>query len=109
VQKQFYVKSLYIHVDTHNYGSYMKHIWKIKCPPKIKVFTWFLENNLLLTKYNLTKKSGWVIPAAVFCDQAQSSDHLFLAVLSAKLFEGWWPIASMWRSFLGILINAGGG
>jgi hypothetical protein len=52
------MKSMYAHVEPCNYGPYMKHIWKEKIPPKIRFFKWSLENKILLTKDNLSKKVG---------------------------------------------------
>ena len=88
-QKIFTVKPLYIHMENRIYGPYMKHIWKGRVPPKIKMFMWFLENNVLLTKDNLQKGTGVVIlpaPSVInlnqlitsFCNQFESIDHLFL-------------------------------
>jgi hypothetical protein len=55
--KMFTVKSIYSHIIRDGQGPYMKHIWKSKIPSKIKVFMWFLENNVLLTKDNLSKRN----------------------------------------------------
>jgi hypothetical protein len=49
---------MYAQVEPCNYGPYMKHIWKEKIPPKIRFFKWSLENIILLTKDNLSKKVG---------------------------------------------------
>jgi hypothetical protein len=41
--KEFSVKSLYDNITSITYGPYLKHIWKEKIPPKIKIFMWLLE------------------------------------------------------------------
>jgi hypothetical protein len=50
---QYTVKSMYLdYMDDHT--KYLhKYLWKIKVPLKIRVFMWFLNNKVLLTKYNL--------------------------------------------------------
>jgi hypothetical protein len=49
---------------------------------------WFLQNNLLLTKGNLTQKSGWATPICSFCDQVEPIDHLFFSCSVAKVIWG---------------------
>jgi hypothetical protein len=44
-------------MENRIYGPYMKHIWKGRVPPKIKMFMWFLENSVLLSKENMTKRN----------------------------------------------------
>jgi len=34
-----------------------KEIWKLKIPLKIKIFLWFFQRGILLTKDNLAKKN----------------------------------------------------
>jgi hypothetical protein len=54
----FTVRSLYLHdIDTHPPFQHRK-IWKWKIPLKIKIFLWFLQKGVVLTKYNLAKKIG---------------------------------------------------
>jgi hypothetical protein len=49
-----------------------------KILPKIKMFMWLLENNLLLTKNNMAKK-GWIEDlSCCFCNQPESIDLLDL-------------------------------
>jgi hypothetical protein len=50
VQKQFSVKTLYNHVDTNNYGTHMKHIWKSEVPPKIKMFMCFFGKQIFVNQ-----------------------------------------------------------
>jgi hypothetical protein len=48
---------MYANLVNTSYGPYMKHIWKRKVPPKIKVFIWFMEISVLLTKENLDRRN----------------------------------------------------
>jgi hypothetical protein len=57
--KEFNVKTLYDNLTNITYDPYMKHIWKRKISPKIEIFMWLLENNVLLTKENLVKRN-WI-------------------------------------------------
>jgi hypothetical protein len=51
------VRSMYLHlIDT--YSPFLhKKIWKIKIPLKIKIFLWFLQKGVVLTKDNLARKN----------------------------------------------------
>jgi hypothetical protein len=61
------VKTLYDNIASNTYGSDKNHIWKGKIPSKIKIFMWFLENNVLLTNENLVSRkwSGILLVAFV--------------------------------------------
>ena len=53
----FTVRSFYLYlIDTHPPFRH-KLIWKLKIPLKIKIFLWFLQKGVLLTKDNLVKKN----------------------------------------------------
>ena len=52
----FTTKSVYDHLSCGHSRRCFKHIWKSKLPYKIKIFTWLLENKVILTKDNLLKK-----------------------------------------------------
>jgi hypothetical protein len=52
----FTVKSLYLnHISGHT-PFLRKYIWNIKFPLKIRIFIWFLHQNVILTKDNLAKR-----------------------------------------------------
>lgn len=54
-------------------------MWKIKAPPRVKVFSWLVLRNSILTKDNLFKR-GWRKGSikCQFCDKSESIQHLFL-------------------------------
>jgi hypothetical protein len=54
----FSVKSLYTDLMNGHTRFLHKYLWKIKVPPKIKIFMWFLHKKILLTKDNLAKGIG---------------------------------------------------
>ena len=72
----FTTKSTYEHL-TCQARAHFGHIWKSKIPYKIKIFTWLLEKNAILTKDNLLKGKWLGNPNCSFCDQPESIDHLF--------------------------------
>jgi hypothetical protein len=52
----FTVKSMYEDLmNSHNHFP-SKYLWKLKLPLKIKIFMWFLNRKVLLTKDNLIKR-----------------------------------------------------
>jgi hypothetical protein len=68
-----------------------KHIWKSRLPYKIKIFTWLLENKVILTKDNIVRKNWPGTPTCSFCSQTESVDHLFFQCPIAKV--SWRSIA----------------
>jgi hypothetical protein len=66
----------------------MNHIWKGKIPPKIKIFMWFLENNVLLTKENLVSRNWTGDISCGFCSKFESTNHLFFTCHTARLVWG---------------------
>ena len=62
-----------------------RDIWKCKVPLKIKVFTWLVIHDKILSKENLAKK-GWMGSiGCVFCGCAvESSKHIFFQCIVTK-------------------------
>lgn len=63
----FTVKSMYLAMIQQEVVSCMSLIWKIKVPLKIKVFLWFLNNGVTLTKDNLAKRMWQGDTKCCFC------------------------------------------
>jgi hypothetical protein len=86
------VKSMYIdYMDDHT--KYLhKYLWKIKVPLKIKVFMWFLNKKVLLTKDNLIKRKWQGNEKCCFCDHKETIQHLFIQCPLAKMV---WRIIHM--------------
>jgi hypothetical protein len=53
---RYTTRSMYDHLTRDDEGCPFSHIWKAKIPYKIKIFTWLLENNVVLTKDNMAKR-----------------------------------------------------
>jgi hypothetical protein len=54
-------------------GSSFSHIWKAKIPLEIKIFTWLMENNAVLTKDNMTK--GKLVGTLHACFATRMKQH----------------------------------
>jgi hypothetical protein len=78
------VRSLYRHlIDTHPPFRHGR-IWKMKIPLKIKIFLWFLQRGVVLTKDNLTKKNWKGSQQCISCNRNENIQHLFFDCPFAK-------------------------
>ena len=86
----FSTKSVYDRISTSSCESRrnFKHIWKSKLPYKIKIFTWLLENNVILTKDNLVKKRWPGNPTCAFCSHLETADYLFFQCSVSRVTWG---------------------
>lgn len=82
------MKTLCDNIASNTYGTYINHIWKRKIPPKIKIFMWFLENNVLLTKENLVSRNWTGDTSCGFCSKFKSTNHLFFTCHTARSVYG---------------------
>jgi hypothetical protein len=82
-KKSFTTKSVYNHLTSDEKGNNYKHIWKSRIPYKIKIFTWLMENNAILTKDNMIKRKWTGDPTRLF---AIRLSHLSTCFSSAP-----WP------------------
>jgi hypothetical protein len=81
----FSVKSMYEDLMNDPTPFARKYLWKIKVPLKIKIFMWFLNNKVLLTKDNLLKRSWKGCSKCVFCGEQETVEHLFITCPFARL------------------------
>lgn len=81
----FSVKSMYMDLINSDRLSRSLHIWKIKVPLRIKIFMWFVQKGVVLTKDNLLKWSWIGRSTCCYCDQNETIRHLFLDCPLAKL------------------------
>jgi hypothetical protein len=61
-----------------------KFIWKIKIHPKIKVFFWYLQKCIILTKDNLARKNCNESQKCCFCNTNETIKYLFFDCHNAK-------------------------
>ena len=56
-RKKFTTRSVYDYLSSEGTPNSYNHIWKSKLPYKIKIFTWLLEREAVLTKDNMIKRN----------------------------------------------------
>ena len=76
-KKMFTTRSVYDHLSSEGSTNSYNHIWKSKLRYKIKIFTWLLEREAVLTKDNMIKRNLQGDPSCIFCSQLDTIDHLF--------------------------------
>jgi hypothetical protein len=81
----FYVKSMYKYL-VNNEIKVTQKIWHMKVPLKIKIFLWFLNKEVILTKDNLAKKIGMVVRLVVFVAHLKLSNICFFIAIMPVLF-----------------------
>jgi hypothetical protein len=92
---KFTTKSVYDQLTRSDFGYNFQHILKERIPYKIKIFTWFLENNAILKKDNMKNRKWKGNPACVFSFQPETVDHLFFQCIVAKCV---WDVGLLSRS-----------
>ena len=65
-----------------------KFIWKLKILLKIKIFIWYLQRGVILTKDNLAKRNWTRSTKCCFCDCNETIKHLFFDCQHAKIIWG---------------------
>jgi hypothetical protein len=74
----FTIKSMYLDMMNGHSVYLRKYLWKLKIPLKIKIFMWFLNNKVLLTKDNLAKRKWNGCQKCCFCDSMETVNHSFV-------------------------------
>ena len=72
------VRSYYLHLINNQPPFQHKMIWKLKIPFKIKIFLWYLQRGVILTKDNLAKKNWKGSQKCCGCNSNETIKHLFL-------------------------------
>jgi len=81
----FSVRSMYLHLMDTQPPFVHRNIWKIKIPLKVKIFLWFLQRGVILTKDNLTRKNWKGSQKCIYCNRNETIQHLFLDCPFAKM------------------------
>ena len=81
----FTVRSFYLHLMDIHLPFRHKMIWKLKIPLKIKIFLWFLQRGVVLTKDNLAKRNWIRSQKCCGCNSNETIKHLFLDCLYARM------------------------
>ena len=80
----FTVRSMYLHEMNQHAPFCHKLIWKLKIPLKIKIFFWYLQRGVILTKDNLLRKNWKGSLKCCFCNCNESITHLLFDCHHAK-------------------------
>jgi hypothetical protein len=70
-----------IHLDVPNLN---KRLWNLKTPLKIKIFLWYLQRGVILTKDNLAKQNWNDNVKCCFCHKDETIKHLFFECQLAR-------------------------
>lgn len=86
---KYSVKSFYKMINFGGIPSEIKDdIWKIKIPPNIHVFLWFIYYNKSLTRDNLAKRRHVEDKTYVFCNEPETIQHLFFdCIVATQVWE----------------------
>jgi hypothetical protein len=66
-------------------------VWKLHIPPRIHIILWLLANDKLLSRDNLGKRRHVDDSTCLFCNELESSSHLFFECVVARYL---WEIIS---------------
>jgi hypothetical protein len=84
------VQSLYAAINNRGVQHvFTPVVWKIKVPPRIHIFLWFVANNKTLTRDNLLKRRPVEDGSCLFCVEQESVAHLFFVCCIARAFWCW--------------------
>ena len=86
--KKFSTKSVYKLLEKTVVGPNYKWLWKTKVPLKIRIFLWQLVQDAVPTRENMKKRKWLGNPCCSFCDQMETSNHLFFSCTTAKSVWG---------------------
>ena len=81
----FSVRSMYLDAIDTNPPFRHRRIWKWKIPLKIKIFLWFLQRGVILTKDNLARKNWKGSEKCLCCNMNETIQHLFFDCPFAKM------------------------
>uniref|UniRef100_A0A8R7UQF7 Reverse transcriptase zinc-binding domain-containing protein n=1 Tax=Triticum urartu TaxID=4572 RepID=A0A8R7UQF7_TRIUA len=82
---RFSTKSMYKWLENPLSGCHYRWIWKAKIPLKIKIFLWQLSQDAVLTRQVMKERRWPGDPKCSFCDNTESSRHLFFTCPVAKV------------------------
>lgn len=80
----FTVKSMYTDLMQSNRLPSRDIVWKLKLPLKIKIYLWYLQKGVILTKDNLLKRRRNGGSNCCFCNEKETIQHLFFECHVAK-------------------------
>jgi hypothetical protein len=80
------VQSLYTVINDRGIKQvYTPVVWKLSVTPRLHIFLWLLPNNKILTQDNLSKRKQVDDPSCLFCDDMETTQHLFFGCCVARV------------------------
>ena len=76
---------MYLFLMNQNVPFHNIIIWKLKLPLKIKIFFWYLQRGVILTKDNLAKRNWIGSQKCCYCNSNETIQHLFFDCPHAKV------------------------
>jgi hypothetical protein len=70
------VHSMYLTLINNRMTNINKQLWRIKIPLKIKIFMWYINKEVVLTKDNLAKRNWDGNKQCRFCQHDKTIQHL---------------------------------
>ena len=83
--KTFSVQSMYKDIMKDDGVPQQCITWKVKLPLKIKIFLWYLNKGVILTKDNLVKRQRKGNTSCSFCDTNETIQHQFFDCHMARM------------------------
>jgi hypothetical protein len=83
----FNVKCMYLDLMNGHTRFLHKYLWELKITLKIKIFMWFLNKKMLVTKDNLAKQNWNGCKKSCFCDSVETVEHLLLSCPFAHIIR----------------------
>jgi hypothetical protein len=71
------VKSHYLAMIHNEVPNINRCLWKLKAPLRVKIFLWYLQRGVILTKDNLIMRNWQGSRQCVFCHKDETIQHLF--------------------------------
>ena len=81
---KFTVKSMYDAMVHSDVPVDNRKLWKLKMPLRVKIFLWFLNRGVILTRDNLARRNWQGSKTCVFCQHDMSIKHLFFECKFAR-------------------------
>jgi hypothetical protein len=75
---------MYLNLLNQHAPFHHKFIWKLKIPLKIKIFFWYLQRGIILTKVNLARKNWKGSQKCCFCNTNETIKLLLFDCHHAK-------------------------
>jgi hypothetical protein len=105
----FSVRSIYLHLLNQHAPFRHTFIWKLKVPLEIKIFLWYLQRGIILTKDNLKRKNWKGVRSVAFAMLMKQSSIYSLIVTMLNKYGGLFILQLVYLRLRQFLICLGTG